>query len=315
MRIRSKLRDRYGSDALSIRRAKKAFENIDTNGDGRISPREFKNGMAGLRVDLTPDDAEAIIKHLDPGGTGKMDYKQFVDILGGVKPRVHKNEDDSSRRSRSPRRDNARVDAIVDRVRRKLEDSIGTGSATGRKIKEAFEDADRDGSHSIDRREFKKAMSFLGVDLSSGDLDDIYDKYDTQRDGRLDYSEFVELLGATRRNSSRNDRDRSPARSPRRDNARVDAIVDRVRRKLEDSIGTGSATGRKIKEAFEDADRDGSHSIDRREFKKAMSFLGVDLSSGDLDDIYDKYDTQRDGRLDYSEFVELLGASRASRRY
>jgi calmodulin len=316
MRIRGKLRDRYGSDALSIRRAKKAFENIDINGDGMISPREFKNGMAGLQVELSSEDAEKIIDHLDPRGSGKLDYKQFVEVLGGVKSRVHK--EDARRDSRSPRRDSDRVTAIVDRIRRKLEDSLGGGSATGRKIKEAFEDADRNNSRNIDKREFKKAMSFLGVELSSGDLEDIYDKYDRQRDGRLDYSEFVELLGFSRTSSSSRDghrdtRDRGRgSSSPRRDSDRVTAIVDRIRRKLEDSLGGGSATGRKIKEAFEDADRDNSRNIDKREFKKAMSFLGVELSSGDLEDIYDKYDRQRDGRLDYSEFVELLGFSRTS---
>jgi hypothetical protein len=38
----------------------------------------------------------------------------------------------------------------------------------------------------------------------------------------------------------------------------------------------------------------------------------VELSRADLDDIYEKYDRQRVGRLDYSEFVELLGASRTT---
>ena len=44
-----------------------------------------------------------------------------------------------------------------------------------------------------------------------------------------------------------------------------------------------------------------------------MSHLGVDLSAGDVDDIYDRYDHRRDGRLDYGEFIELLGFSSSSK--
>ena len=66
------------------------------------------------------------------------------------------------------------------------------------------------------------------------------------------------------------------ALSPRLDNARVGDIVRRIQRKLEDSFGPGAKTGRKLKEAFEDADLDNSNNIDKREFRKAMSHLGVD---------------------------------------
>ena len=263
--------------------------------------------MASLKVDITLEDAEKIIDYLDPSGNGKLDYKHFVEVLGGVKPKVHS---EYSSQPSSPRRDNARVDDIVERIRSSLIRSFGDGPGAGRKLKEAFEDADRDNSGNIDKREFKKAMSFLGVDLSGGDVDDIYDRYDSQRDGRLDYTEFVDLLGLSRRRSS-SGRDRDGgSRSPRRDNARVDDIVERIRSSLIRSFGDGPGAGRKLKEAFEDADRDNSGNIDKREFKKAMSFLGVDLSGGDVDDIYDRYDSQRDGRLDYTEFVDLLGLSR-----
>ena len=259
---------------------------------------------------------------------GRLDYGEFIELLGfSSSSKTARGGRDSLSRGgrdspvRSPRLDNARVGDIVRRIQRKLEDSFGPGAKTGRKLKEAFEDADLDNSNNIDKREFRKAMSHLGVDLSAGDVDDIYDRYDHRRDGRLDYGEFIELLGFSsssktarggRDSLSRGGRD-SPVRSPRLDNARVGDIVRRIQRKLEDSFGPGAKTGRKLKEAFEDADLDNSNNIDKREFRKAMSHLGVDLSAGDVDDIYDRYDHRRDGRLDYGEFIELLGFSSSSK--
>jgi hypothetical protein len=46
------LHDRYGSGNLSARRALQVFEDIDANRDNRLSAREFKNGMANLKVEM-----------------------------------------------------------------------------------------------------------------------------------------------------------------------------------------------------------------------------------------------------------------------
>ena len=49
-RIQEKLKDRFGSESLSARRARHAFETIDVNKDGLLSARELKNGMSSLKV-------------------------------------------------------------------------------------------------------------------------------------------------------------------------------------------------------------------------------------------------------------------------
>ena len=72
-----------------------------------------------------------------------------------------------------------------------------------------FAEIDRDGSSSIDKRELSDALKKLRIDISSRDVDDLFRRFDVDNNGRLNYNEYLELLGF--KNSSRDllrDRDR-----------------------------------------------------------------------------------------------------------
>jgi hypothetical protein len=86
------------------------------------------------------------------------------------------------------------TDAIIDRIRRKLEDYLGPGANSAQRIKETFAEMDRDRSGTIDKVEFAKAMTVLHVDLSTTDVRLLYERFDTNRRG-LDYKEFMNLIG------------------------------------------------------------------------------------------------------------------------
>ena len=72
-----------------------------------------------------------------------------------------------------------------------------------------FAEIDNDGSNSIDKRELSDALKKLRIDISSRDIDDLFRRFDVDNNGRLNYNEYLELLGF--KNSSRDllrDRDR-----------------------------------------------------------------------------------------------------------
>ncbi len=52
---------------------------------------------------------------------------------------------------------------------------------------------------------------------------------------------------------------------------------------------------------------DDSDTIDKKEFHKAMKSKGITLESSDVDNIFNRYDVNGDGILNYSEFMDLLG--------
>ena len=77
----------------------------------------------------------------------------------------------------------------------------------------------------------------------------------------------------------------------------MERLVDRVRRGIEDYLGSGDRSARRVRDIFEDIDRNRNGLVDKGEFKEALRLLRVSLD--DVDDIFDYYDTDHNG-LDYS---------------
>lgn len=97
-------------------------------------------------------------------------------------------------------------DRIVKRIRLAFEEQLGRDyDRDPRRIKEAFEDIDRDRNGFVSKRELGSAMDILRVSLDARDVEDIYEFFDTDRRG-LDYHQFLELLGVTIRSPRSRDR-------------------------------------------------------------------------------------------------------------
>lgn len=61
-------------------------------------------------------------------------------------------------------------------------------------------------------------------------------------------------------------------------------------------------------------DKDQSGYLDKDEFQKFLSRLGIFLTTQELRAIYDQYDTNKDGNIAYSEFVQLIRTSMSEKR-
>ena len=83
--------------------------------------------------------------------------------------------------------------------------------------------------------------------------------------------------------------------------------MKRIRRKIEEDLGDDAQSRKKLRQVFSDIDRDGSSSIDKRELKKALEILKVEIRSADLDALFDRFDSSGDGHIDYGEFLQLVG--------
>ena len=55
-----------------------AFRQFDTEGNGRISRKEFENALKMLNVDLTPKLVEDVMRGVDSDASGFIDYRAFV---------------------------------------------------------------------------------------------------------------------------------------------------------------------------------------------------------------------------------------------
>merc|ERR1712129_295764 len=65
-----------------------------------------------------------------------------------------------------------------------------------------------------------------------------------------------------------------------------------------------------IKEAFTVFDVDGNGYIDRRELALMMRFIGEPVSQEEIDDILDEADKDQNGLIDYTEFADMMAPGR-----
>ena len=57
---------------------RKAFALFDTNGDGYISAKEFRQALVTLNIRMRFDEIDDLIKMCDQNGDGKISYEEFV---------------------------------------------------------------------------------------------------------------------------------------------------------------------------------------------------------------------------------------------
>lgn len=62
-------------------------------------------------------------------------------------------------------------------------------------------------------------------------------------------------------------------------------------------------------------DRDNSGYLDKDEFQKFLSKIGVFLTTQELRSIYDKYDLNKDGNIAYAEFISLIRENMSQKRF
>lgn len=61
-----------------IEEARKAFERLDVDGDGRVTASEYKSVMAQLGdFHVTETVAQSIIKSKDVNGDGRLSFDEF----------------------------------------------------------------------------------------------------------------------------------------------------------------------------------------------------------------------------------------------
>jgi Ca2+-binding EF-hand superfamily protein len=298
-RIQRQLEEDLGKDVNKGRELKRVFENIDVDGSGTLDKREFLKAMAKLSVKLTTDEVDAIYERYDRNGRGALDYNSFL-ALAGLDTSAKSQDSRSSRRGLQQE-----MEDLVDNIRRQLDDSLGRDVNKARELKKAFEQVDIDTTNRVDKRDFQRAMYKLGAKLAADEIDLVFERFEADRSNKLDYREFIELFAD---NSSRDGRSSQNSRLQRE----VDDLIDKIQRQLEDELGRDANKGRELKKVFENIDTDGSGTLDKREFAKAMASLRVKLTTDEIDVIYDRYDRNGRGALDYKSFLSLAGLDSGS---
>ena len=137
-------------------------------------------------------------------------------------------------------------------------------------LKKLFSDFDQDGDGLITFEELKKAMLNFGKDVPETELSSIFEKVDRNKDQRIDFNEFSELVVA-----------------------------------LETKYGK-LRSGSTNQNTFEDFDKDKDGLVTLDEIRLHLLGEGKGLAENDLKDLFGKADKNSDGKIDVTEFNELV---------
>ena len=134
-------------------------------------------------------------------------------------------------------------------------------------FKEAFSVFDKNGDGAITREELGTVMRSLGQNPTEADLQDIINEVDADRDGTINFREFLTMMGLK---------------------------MEEANREAE------------LQEAFRLFDKDSNGLISAEELRHVMKNLGENLTDGDIGEMMREADTDGDGQINYDEFVKVM---------
>jgi len=133
---------------------KEAFELFDKDGSGSITTKELLYVMRSIGQNPTEDEVLELIMESDLNGDGTIDFKEFINMM---------------------RRKSADQDQTED-------------------LKEAFKIFDKNKNGFIEMKELRTVTMTLGEKLTEEEFQEFWQEADVNRDGKLDYMEFVEMI-------------------------------------------------------------------------------------------------------------------------
>ena len=135
----------------------------------------------------------------------------------------------------------------------------------------------------VSKPEFRKAVAMLGIVASRTDVEGIFDSFDPDRDGSIEYRQLGEELM---------NEDHAPPPAP--------PAALKAKAQLKDRMVQRLSTAADL---FRQWDSDGNGLIDKAEFRKAVAALGIEASDEACDLAFDDYDHDGSGEMSYTEYV------------
>jgi len=269
------------------------MEDADRDNDGKISLKEFQECVHLLKLELTKPEILILFEKLDSSESGKFRCDDLLDL-------VFKDTERESTPPISRSKPKSDVASIIEDIRDSIVSELGPGAKSARAVKRIFSDMDLNNDGKIDRKEFQKAMRMLKVPVGEQEMDIIFDKYDRHGNGRLDYTEFIDLL-----DFHAPVKEERVERDHRDESASLTSIIRDIKEAIAEELGPGEHSAKAMKRVFADIDLDGDGVVDKFEFVKAMKMLGVPVSDSKVDVLFEKFEKSR-GYFDYTDFVHFL---------
>ena len=182
------------------------------------------------------------------------------------------------------------------------------------RVKELFEAWDENGDGKVSKREFRRAVALLGLRAPKKDVDDLFDSFDPDSSGTIEFREINAMLRQREEKKPLPVVPKLGGNHGKWGNAVAKVVVgnklgdmgdnsiDRLREVLKQNAGTVVAMFKKM-------DVNGDGRITRGEFTRALPRLelsGERFTSKDADSLFTAFDKDRSGSIDYRELNKEL---------
>lgn len=278
---------------------RKTFVKFDSDGDGKISRKEFRMVLDSLGLHMGDDQFRILSARLG-FHKGKLSYMEFLDNFQdrrsfGVGERV--TEYPSHRYNLPiPQEDTMQASVVEARLRTKLRENF-------QDLRAAFQKIDFDRNGQITRPEFRRILDSFMFMLSDEDFDKLMTNLGIQKGGKLNYREFLKRFEHVETveeghpwlysNHSFNEtQDLNYLTAEQAD----DVIKRKAWEQNED-----------VAKAFLAFDRDGNGIVSKKELRKVLYKYQIPLSKEEFKKLWNKYDTDGNGYVDHKEFLAKLG--------
>ena len=168
---------------------------------------------------------------------------------------------------------------------------------------------DSNGDKRVGRREFRKAVASLELGFCApGDADAVFELFDEDRSGYLDFRELASHLkpGSIARNRHALRQSAGGRRGNRTGTTLIslratprESVLTQLRR----LIGSHHA---RVLDLFREWDVDGLGTVDTLEFRNALTALGYDAPRADVRALFAEFDADGSGELSFEEVNRLL---------
>ena len=192
--LRFSLRDAL---ARSVTRVMDIFSAWDENHDGQVSALEFRRAVRSLGFsDVSDTDIDQIFHEFDDDESGAVSQlelerklKKYAGVLTEQKYKLRRNAGGRKGAALSP---SVKLDRESGRpVNELLRDALSDNAV---RVIDLFRDWDENQDGLISKQEFAKAMAPLGIQVSKEEAGALFDAFDPDGSGAIEYKELDQLL-------------------------------------------------------------------------------------------------------------------------
>lgn len=195
--LRFALRDAL---ARSVSRICEIFSTWDEDGDGVVDEREFRRAVRSLGfADVPAKQIDAVFREFDEDGSGEISrfelekrLRKFAGVIVEQQHELRRLDDTIRAQKGAALHSTVKLDRTSDRpVSELIREALAANMV---RVIDLFRDWDEDGNGLIDKEEFFKGITALGVDVVRHDADELFDQFDVDLGGTIEYKELNKLL-------------------------------------------------------------------------------------------------------------------------